>query len=302
MRSAVLARARTPQPTPSVSSTGGRDLLASRAPACVPTRRRRRASSRAIGRIRLLQRRDRRRLSRCTAMPAHGRTQLRLPACSREDVEGATDTNRSCRGVDLIRPPGRPRPARRHHAHTPVIGNDVLQPADGHVMRLKCCFSSGRAGRIWPRSATKTTLASGASLFTKCRKRLRTSGVSIAFFHSHSLALDVPLHVGLELRPDAEGILADDLANVVDAALPGSRAHAGALQPVAGADVEHEEAVDVADERRVIELGREQVACLGFMPPFAADVEVPALLGRDDADVLAPAPRRIRACSPRPPS
>src|SRR5882724_460165 len=101
------------------------------------------------------------------------------------------------------------------------------------------------------------------------------------------VALDVPLHVGLELRPDAEGILADDLANVVDAAFQVLEPHAGALQPVAGADVEHEEAVDVADERRVIELGREQVRMPRLHAAVAADVEVPALLGRDDADVLA---------------
>ena len=42
------------------------------------------------------------------------------------------------------------------------------------------------AGRFWPRSATKMTFASGASLFTKWRKRFSVCGSSTAFFHSHS--------------------------------------------------------------------------------------------------------------------
>src|SRR5579859_5098024 len=40
------------------------------------------------------------------------------------------------------------------------------------------------------------------------------------------VARDVPPHVGLEVGPDAEGILADDLANVVDAAFQVLEPHA----------------------------------------------------------------------------
>ena len=43
----------------------------------------------------------------------------------------------------------------------------------------------GRAGRIWPRSSTKTMCSSALSLLTKVRKRLRTSGLVTAVFHSH---------------------------------------------------------------------------------------------------------------------
>src|SRR5262245_20252618 len=53
------------------------------------------------------------------------------------------------------------------------------------------------------------------------------------------IARDVPRHVGLELRADAERILADHLAQVVDAAFQVLQPHAGALQAVGGADVEH---------------------------------------------------------------
>src|SRR5262249_47236294 len=42
------------------------------------------------------------------------------------------------------------------------------------------------AGRICPRSLTNTTLESVAVLLTKCRNRLRVTGSSTAFFHSHS--------------------------------------------------------------------------------------------------------------------
>src|SRR5712691_868931 len=60
------------------------------------------------------------------------------------------------------------------------------------------------------------------------------------------------LHIRLELRADAERVFAYDLAHVVDAPFEVLQPHAGALQPVAGADVEHQEAVDVLDEGPVV--------------------------------------------------
>ena len=60
-----------------------------------------------------------------------------------------------------------------------------------------------------------------------------------------------------------------------------------ALQAVGGADVEHQEAVDVPDQRLVVEIGREQHRVLRLHAAVAAQVEVPALLGGDDAEVLA---------------
>ena len=61
----------------------------------------------------------------------------------------------------------------------------------------------------------------------------------------------------------------------------------GALQPVGGADVEHQEAVDVPDQRLLVEIGGEQLRVLRLHAAVAADVEVLALLGGDDAEVLA---------------
>ncbi len=61
----------------------------------------------------------------------------------------------------------------------------------------------------------------------------------------------------------------------------------GALQPVGGADIEHQEAVDVADQRLVVEITGQQLCVLGGHAAVAADVEVPSVLGGDDADVLA---------------
>src|SRR2546428_1369092 len=101
------------------------------------------------------------------------------------------------------------------------------------------------------------------------------------------VALDVALQVGFELGADAERILANHLAQVIDAAFQVLEPDAGALQAVAGADIENEEAVDVLDEPRVIQLGREQVGVPRLHAAVAADVEVPAPLGGDDADVLA---------------
>src|SRR3989441_11428418 len=96
------------------------------------------------------------------------------------------------------------------------------------------------------------------------------------------VALDVPLQVGFELGADAQRILANHLAQVIDAAFQVLQPDAGALQPVAGADVEHEEAVDVLNEPRVVQPGREQVGVPRLHAAVAADIEVPALLGGDD--------------------
>ena len=82
-------------------------------------------------------------------------------------------------------------------------------------------------------------------------------------------------------------VLAHDGLEVVEAALERVEPRRGALEPVGGADVEHQEAVDVAHERLVVEVAREQPGVRGCLAAVAADVEVPALVGGDDADVLA---------------
>src|SRR5207248_4738001 len=57
--------------------------------------------------------------------------------------------------------------------------------------------------------------------------------------------------------------------------------------PVRGADVVHEEAVDVANECLGVEVGGEQVRVPRPEAAVATDVEIPAVLRRDDAEVLA---------------
>ena len=101
------------------------------------------------------------------------------------------------------------------------------------------------------------------------------------------VVVDDARHVGFELGADAERVLADHLAHVVDAAFQVLEPGRSALQPVAGADVEHQEAVDVPDQRGCIEIARQQVRVPRLHAAIAADVEIPAVLGGDDADVLA---------------
>src|SRR5687767_5931090 len=101
------------------------------------------------------------------------------------------------------------------------------------------------------------------------------------------VAVDDPRHVGFQLGGDAELVVDHHLLQVVAAAFEIIEPHGGALQTVGGADIEHQEAVDVADQRAAVQTGREQVGVPRFHAAVAADVQVPALLGRDDADILA---------------
>ena len=103
-------------------------------------------------------------------------------------------------------------------------------------------------------------------------------------------------HRRLQLGADAERVVHDHLAQVVEAAVEPLQPGRGALQPVGGADVEHEEPVDEPDQR----LGRRGPRRAarrgaGSAAAVAADVEVPAVLGGDDADVLAAASAHSRA-------
>nr|KGD10729.1 putative nitrite reductase (NAD(P)H), large subunit [Burkholderia pseudomallei] len=100
------------------------------------------------------------------------------------------------------------------------------------------------------------------------------------------------LHLRLELRREPELVVHDHVDQVVEPALEVVAPHARALQAVGRADVEHQEAVDVAHERRAVQIGREQLRVARLHPAVAAHVQVPALLGRDHADILA---LRLRA-------
>lgn len=101
------------------------------------------------------------------------------------------------------------------------------------------------------------------------------------------VGVDDGLHLPVELLIDAEAVLQDHLLEVVQAAFQILAPYRGALQAVGGADVEHQEAVDGAVERCIVEVGGEQLGMARAHAAVAADVEVPAVLGGDHADVLA---------------
>src|SRR3984893_7982687 len=101
------------------------------------------------------------------------------------------------------------------------------------------------------------------------------------------VARNVLRHIGLELRGNAELVFAHNLFEIVQAPFEVVAPCRGALQTVGRANVEHEEPVDVADQRVLIEIGREQLRVAGFYSPVAADIQVPALLGCNHSDVLA---------------
>ncbi len=86
---------------------------------------------------------------------------------------------------------------------------------------------------------------------------------------------------------EPEAVLAHDLLQVVEAAFQVLEPARGALQAIGRAHVEHQEPVDVLDERLAVEIRGEQIGVARLHAAVAADVEVPALLRRDDAHVLA---------------
>src|SRR5690606_13414209 len=93
-------------------------------------------------------------------------------------------------------------------------------------------------------------------------------------------------HLLLQFGAEAELVVDDHGLQVVEAALQVFQPHRGALQAVGGADIEHQEAVDVADEGCVVEVGGKQVGMARAHAAVAADVEVPALVGGNYAEVL----------------
>ncbi len=87
---------------------------------------------------------------------------------------------------------------------------------------------------------------------------------------------------------------------VVEAALQVLQPARRALQPVGGAHVEHQEAVDVADQRVAIEVAGQQVRMARLHAAIAAHVKVPALSPWRSCPRPCSAPRRIRGCSRTP--
>ncbi len=95
------------------------------------------------------------------------------------------------------------------------------------------------------------------------------------------------LHLAFEFGADVELVVEDHVLEVVHAAVEFVEPPRGAFQAVGGADVEHQEAVGVLDDLGFAQISGEQLRMLGFHPAVAADVEVVALVGGDDAEVLA---------------
>ncbi len=200
-----------------------------------------------------------------------------------------------------------------------AVGNDLLECAHmtparrgigrrgtrcAHTTRLSAARSSGCAR---PRLAAlldeRTMPSSACSLLMKCRKRRSVCG---SLDRVPSIRTRTPihhaLHIGFELGGDAQTILAHHVLQVVQSALEVVAPHRGALQPIGGADVEHQKTVDVADQRRPDRdprpaAPRGVASCrrcrrrTGSSPSRSRSPRRPCS-----------APRRIRACNPIPPN
>lgn len=75
-------------------------------------------------------------------------------------------------------------------------------------------------------------------------------------------------HQFVQFGADAEGVVHDDVPQMVQAAVEPGHPGGGALQAVGGADVEHQEAVDGADQRGAVQIGGDQVGVPGVVPPL----------------------------------
>src|SRR5690606_15985385 len=101
------------------------------------------------------------------------------------------------------------------------------------------------------------------------------------------VAIDDLLHLFFQLRTQSQAVLENHLLQIIQAAVQALAPGGGALQPVGCADVEHEKTVDGADQRLFIQIRGEEFGMARTHAAVTGDVEVPAALGGDDADVLA---------------
>src|SRR5258706_7998957 len=174
-------------------------------------------------------------------------------------------------------------------AHTPVFGTISAS------LQILCGFNFPLLGARRPDLAAlgdEDDIRIGGVAVHEVAEALEDLGIPDRVLPFAFVAVGELLHLGLELGADAERILADHLANVVDAALKVLQPDAGALQPIAGADVEHQEAVDVSNQLFIAQVFRKQIGMPRLHAAVVSHVQVPALLGGDDADVLA---LRLRA-------
>src|SRR5690606_10828578 len=98
---------------------------------------------------------------------------------------------------------------------------------------------------------------------------------------------DYQRHLALELGAQSQSIVDHHVAQVVEPAFHVVHPGGSTLQTVCRADVEHQEAVDVADQGFVIQIRSEQIRVSGLHATVAAHIQVPAALGGNDADVFA---------------
>src|SRR4029453_8804121 len=101
------------------------------------------------------------------------------------------------------------------------------------------------------------------------------------------VGVDVLGHGGFKLFGNTQGGVHHYFLDVLDAAVEPFLPTRGALQPGGGADVVHEVAVDVLQQCFVIQVLGEQLGVCRGGTAVAAYVQVPAISGGDDADVLA---------------
>ena len=183
-------------------------------------------------------------------------------------------------------PPGSPST----RAATPALGLQQGVRAD-RVQRSRAgTVRSEPAGRRDRLSAfgLEAMVGSGVSgALTKETNRRSRSGLSMVAFHSSTYPADVAGHRGVrsaQMPSESSTITARRCSS--PPSIPSIQAD-GALQPVGGTDVEHQEPVDQPDQLLGSQVAGEQVGVPGPEPAVAAHVEVPAPVGGDDAEVLA---------------
>ena len=79
---------------------------------------------------------------------------------------------------------------------------------------------------------------------------------------------DMPCHCGVQIGTDPQRVLAHHIANVIETTFDGLPPYRCALEPIGGADVEHQVPVDVADEGLAVEVAASSCACFGLAPPL----------------------------------
>ncbi len=85
---------------------------------------------------------------------------------------------------------------------------------------------------------------------------------------------------------NAQAVVEDHLPQVVETAFQVIHPGAGALQAIRRADVKHQEAIDGADQRFIIEIAGKEIRVARLHAAVAAQIEVPAFVRGDDSDVF----------------